>query len=95
MARGNPTHSLVEDMARAISEAGGASNWDHALEVATAALSVLKDRLPADDRELVEQLRDTANVLGGLQGVHPQRVLYISKAADRIIALSVGVEIHE
>jgi hypothetical protein len=39
--------ALVEELARAVSETGGAANWDHALTIARAILPIVNARLDA------------------------------------------------
>jgi propanediol dehydratase small subunit len=64
------------------------NHWRHKAE---AALSVLKDRLTLDDRELVERLQMQAVTLRAHRREPVARML--ERAADRIIVLSGGT--HE
>lgn len=98
------TNSLVEDMARAIRDITGGENYDYmdfCRDAATAALQVLKDRLPKDDRELVERLQATRQRAYDWAvhwegragtGLMTQCGDKLGEAADRIIALSAALE---
>jgi uncharacterized protein (DUF2342 family) len=91
---------LIEAMARAISETGGAVDWDHAVTCATAALAALREthhlvpRTDGDDGELVEQVKSLrAEMELRFTGTFADNAVNtLDATADRITALSAEVE---